>query len=69
MAEPAVIRVIIKNKVKMLVKEEKRGSMSEIRRIEVDMRAIFYHSKCTPMHIAEYLILEQKWKTLIKHKH
>jgi len=61
-------RVIIKNKKRVLVRDEIRGHMTEIRAIEIEMRAIFYHSRCTPVHLDMYKVLEDKWKLLNKHK-
>ena len=68
----AMTRVVIKNKTRLLIKDDKRPDHNikrfEIKQIEYEMRALFFHSACRQEHIDLYLYLESKWKVLTQHK-
>ena len=68
------VRVVIENNIRKLVQDPHGNTKyandteKRIRIIEIEMRALFFHSACEDRHIRAYLHLEWEWKRLTQYK-
>jgi len=59
-------RVITSRNKRVFVKDKRSAYLPEIKRIEAEMKYIFFHEKATGSNVNRYRALEDQWKELKK---
>ena len=59
-------RVITSRDKRVFVKDKRTAQVSEIKKVEAEMKYLFFHEKATGANVNRYRALEDQWRELKK---